>query len=308
MKTLTRRILHQVDQWRPYRVLRRPVFILAAPRSGSTFLFDLMCRFEEVWAAPGEVDQVWWHYFPYERFQEPSDHVGGEEYTPENGRIVRHDFYHCSLWNRRSRGLPCGLRDRYGLRRVRYLDKTIANCFHLEFLKKAVPDALYIFLQRDARATVSSMVEGWHNPKRFIKRQLQPFIDPQKSRVPVWCYPAPRGWTKVLETSVEEICAWSWCQHVLTVEEQLRDIPARQQLLLKYEDLNERPAEAASRLAAFCGFTLGATVEEFIKHRPLSRTTVSPPEPDKWQRLHGPQIDRVMPMIGPVMRRWGYQV
>ena len=56
-----------------------PIFLLSAPRSGSTFLFDLLSRFDRLWAWHAEVDEIWWRHFPYERSAELSDHVGAEE-------------------------------------------------------------------------------------------------------------------------------------------------------------------------------------------------------------------------------------
>jgi hypothetical protein len=46
------------------------------------------------------------------------------------------------------------LRYLFGFKRIRYLDKTITNCFHLRFLNRAFPDAQYIMLLRDAGQTL----------------------------------------------------------------------------------------------------------------------------------------------------------
>jgi hypothetical protein len=303
---LERMMLKQIDQLRPYLVFDRPIFILAAPRSGSTFLFDLLSRFDKIWAWHAEVDAIWWQHFPYERGEEPSDYVGAEEYSPRIAARLRRDFYRYALYARQERGEPCGLSQRLGLlKSVRYLDKTIANCFHVQFLTRMFPDALFLLLVRDGRATISSMMEGWHDPERFLKHQLTRYI-PKSSQVAHWSYPAPPGWRTVLDRPLEEICAWSWMRHVEMAADALQTVPAERKRTLRYEDLMDNPAAAARQLAEFCDLIRTSAVEKFLAERPLSRTTVSAPEKDKWRHKHGVLIERIVPMIAPMMERFGY--
>ena len=299
-------MLARLDRLRAYRIFDRPIFILSAPRSGSTFLFDLLSRFDQVWAWHAEVDAIWWRHFPYERGEEPSDYVGAEEYSPRAAARLRRDFYRFALYARQERGERCGLPQRLGLlTSIRYLDKTIANCFHVQFLARMFPDALYLLLLRDGRATISSMMEGWQDLERFVKHQLTPCI-PEGSQVSHWSFPAPPGWRTVLDHPLEEICAWSWRQHVEMAADALEAIPPERKRVLRYEDLLDDPAETARQMAEFCNLTWTPTVEKFLSERPLSRTTVSAPEKDKWRRKHGALIDRLAPRIVPVMRRFGY--
>ncbi len=299
-------LLTRLDRLRGYRVFERPVFILSAPRSGSTFLFELLSRFDRLWAWHAEVDEIWWRHFPYERSAEPSDYVGAEDYSPRAGALVRRDCYRYALYARQERGEPCSLTQRLGLHQsIRYLDKTIANCFHVGFLERAFPDALYVLLLRDGRATISSMMEGWQDEVRFGKHQLKPYI-PAGSRVSHWAFPAPPGWRAVMDRPLEEVCAWSWARHVETAAAALEAVPAGRKCVLRYEELLDDPAAAAGQLAEFAGLARTPALEQFLAERPLSRTTVSAPEKDKWRRKHGALIERVVPTIAPVMQRFGY--
>jgi hypothetical protein len=299
-------MLARLDRLRSYRVFDRPIFILSAPRSGSTFLFDLLSRFNDVWAWHAEVDEIWWRYFPYERLKEPSDYVGADEHSPGVAVQLRRDFYRYSLYARQERGEPCGLKQRLGfVKSIRYLDKTIANCLHMDFLARLFPDALYILLLRDGRPTISSMMEGWQDPERFAKPQLTPYI-PKDSRVTHWSFPAPPGWRTVLDRPLEEICAWSWMRHIEMAADALETVPSERKLTLRYEDLIGDPDKAARQLAEFCGLAWTPAVDQFLAERPLSRTTVSAPEKDKWRRKHGTLIERIVPTIAPMLKRYGY--
>lgn len=301
-----KRLLTFIDRLRPYRVFDRPIFILSAPRSGSTFLFELLSCFDEPWGWHAEMDQVWWTYFPYERLEKPNDYVGGEELTPPLARRLRRDFYRHALWARQEQGRQTSWGQQLGLGRVRYLDKTIANCFHMGVLTRLFPDALYVHLVRDGRATISSMLEGWQDPERFTKPGLRALI-PAGSTIAHWAYPAPPGWRETLRRPLEEICAWSWRQHVEAAEAALRAVPEGQKQLVRYEDLVADPGNAAREMACFCDLRWSPRVAEFLARRPLSRTTVSAPESDKWRRLHGEEMNRIFPTIAVAMRRLGYE-
>lgn len=304
---MIKRKIESIDQSRSYMRFDRPIFILAAPRSGSTFLFDLICRFEEVWAWHSETDRVWQRLFPHEPPGEPSDFIGLDRWTPRIGSRLRRELYRRALWARQEQGIACSLKDRVGWTRIRYLEKTIANCFHVEFLCKVFPDARFIMLIRDGRATISSMMAGW-GEQRFSKDHLSPYIQQLHIDNATWSYPAPPGWSKLLGRPLEEICAWSWIQHVETAASGIRSIPADRILKIHYEDLITDTASIAERIGEFGSLNWNRHVTDFVNSRPLSRTTVSAPRADKWQELHGDRIAQVLPMIRGTMRSFGYVI
>jgi hypothetical protein len=305
MQSLSR-VCRYLDQFRPYKVLDRPIFLLSAPRSGSTYLFDLLCQFEDIWSWHVEADEIWWRHFPYDRLAEPSDLVKAEECQPGVLRSLRRELYRHALWGRQQRGQRWNWKDRLGLGPVRYLEKTTANCFHIEFLKRAFPDATYVFLVRDGRATISSMMEGWQDPIRFAKPQLRPYFKKGEGALSHWAYSVPPGWQTVQHCSLEEVCAWSWRQHVQTVVRQLEDIPPSRKIVVKYEQLKATPLEIARQLATVCQLAWREEVTEFCKNQPLSRTTVSVPRDCKWRALHGDGIERILPAISGLMAELGY--
>jgi hypothetical protein len=299
-------IAARIDRLRSYDLLDRPVFILTPPRSGSTFLFEILCRFEEVWAWHAETDALWYRLFPYDRLEEPSDHVGADEWTPTAARRLRREFYRYALWARQERGSRRRLGEELRLARIRYVDKTLANCFHAGFLKRVFPDALFLVLLRDGRPTVSSMIEGWRDPERFVNDRIMPYLRASGAGLERWCYSAPPGWHDVVHRPLEEICAWSWGCHVRAALDAVADLPGERTLFVRYEELVASPLEVAEQVGRFCGLAWHDRVRSFVAGRPLSRTTVSAPEPEKWRRMHGEQVERIIPMIRDLMRAVGY--
>ena len=291
------------------RRFERPIFILAPPRSGSAFLFECLCQFEEVTHLQAEADVIWWHHFPYERMAEPSDHVPAVALSAAGCRRLCRHFYREAVIDRlRRQRSPSPLRHLLGLAPIRYLDKTIANCFHLEALERLFPEARYVMLVRDPRATVASMIEGWLYLERFGKPQLTPYLRRHAARtVEHWTYPAPPGWQQVVDRPLAEICAWSWQQHV---EAALAFCARRADdvLRVRYEDLVQRPLHVVRDIASELGLSWSEDVACYLREAPLSRTTVTRPSPDKWQLNYAGEIARVLPQVRATAHRIGYEL
>ena len=236
-----RHLLHRLRRSFAPFPFEEPIFILAPPRSGSTFLFECLSRFQELQSLNHEADGVWWDLFPYDRKGTADDHVSEEEATPKKVQSLRTRLYLSAVAATASRrnAHPADLGHRLGVKPLMYLDKTIANCFHLSVLQKGFPDARYLLLIRDPRANISSMIEGWPHVERFGKPQLTDRIrETPEATVEHWTYPAPPGWEEQLPRPLPEICAWSWKQHVNQAFDFVQDAKTKS-LTIRYEDLRD---------------------------------------------------------------------
>lgn len=284
----------------------RPVFILAPPRSGSTLLFECLAR-TGAFHLPAEADLYWWRIWPYGRTAEPSDFVGeGDASERQLDRLFRTLYRQAVIARIKQRGGMIDPRHLIGTAKIRYLDKTIANCFHLEVLEHVFPDAHYVHLVRDPRSNIASMIEGWPHVHRFGKPQLTSVVQALEPRtIDHWTYPAPPGWQKVVNRSLAEICAWSWQQHVEHVLN-FFDARPRKPIRLTYEQLSDDPVGAVRRLGGALGLKPSERAERYARVAPLSRTTLAPPAPEKWRTRHAQEIDQVLPMIESTARKLGY--
>ena len=284
----------------------RPIFVVAPPRSGSTFLFNCIASAAEVTAfTHREADHIWWRVKPYSGRRALSDYLAPDEVDDDERRRLKASFYveatrHAAVRGGRFRALP----DHLGTRAIRYLDKTISNCFHLQLLIEMFPDAEFVFLVRDPRDNIASMLSGWHEG-RFRKRQLDVAISAvERSSVPYWTYPAPPGWMDVVSWPLHEICAWSWKQHILWMLNRPASIRAH---WVRYEDITAGP-EAMEDLFNRLALSWDSDIEAYARSAPLSRTTVTPPLPGKWRHTRRREIESVLPMIADTAGKIGYDV
>lgn len=301
---LAKRTLHSTLDYR----IHRPVFVIAPPRSGSTLLFELLSLFEGLACFTGrESEHIWHRILPYHKRTTFSDYAHPDELGSVRRRRLKAAFYNEAT---KAMALRSGTRrtphEIIGRTWIRYLDKTISNCFHLDVLSEMFPDATLVYLYREPRQNIASMMEGWQE-RKFRKEALSRFVEALPgATVPHWAYPAPPGWQGVLAWDLHEVCAWSWQQHV----EWMLEYQARAQLPIhevRYEQLVASPIDVLSGLITDLGLEWKDEVRDKVEAAPLSRTTVTPPAPDKWRRVQ-PDVESAMPMVRETVRRLDYAI
>jgi hypothetical protein len=170
------------------RLFDRPVIVLAAPRSGSTLLFETLAEAPEVWTVGGESH----------RFIE-----GLRPLNPAFGQVDsnRLDASHAGDQVVRAlrRRFARFLRDRDGreyfgnqhIERLRFLEKTPKNGLRQPFLEQVFPGALYVFLVRDPCPNISSMMEAWKSGRWVTYPRLRGWQGPP------WSLLLPPGWQQL---------------------------------------------------------------------------------------------------------------
>ena len=287
MRLLLKRLFYILDEYRSYNVFDRPVFIISAPRSGSTFLYELILQFDEVWGYSVETDDIWWKVFPRERLEDRSDWVGASDCDLERIKLFRRQLYRYLIWSTEERGIAVPFFKKIGFGKIRYVEKTIANCFHLEALEKIFFKPNYIWLIRDPRATYSSMLVGWKGSERA---KLYKKLDPLKSlfTIDLYPYPLPPRWNINMQNKIEAIAfLWALEQFILYPLNFFNKINSDRFIIVRYEDLIDNPVLVLKEISKKFSLKLTDTVINFARKRPLSRTTVLKPSKNKWKKLHG---------------------
>lgn len=181
---------------------------------------------------------------------------------------------------------------------IRLLEKTPENCLRLPFLQALFPDARVIFLTRDGRANVHSLLEGWRQPHLFPGyRTPVPVISPGQTRGR-WAFTLIPGWRELVDRPLVEICARQWAasnQAVLDFAALPNPLPI---LRVTYERLIAKPDETLRRITDFLDIDLADIP---AASRPLPEVNVvSTLGLEKW-RAESAALAHVEPIIGPLM-------
>ena len=264
----------------------RPVFIVSPPRSGSTFLFETLTRAKNVYT------------------------IGDESHGLIEGIGVLHPRARGFASNRldvdaagsdvvkelrtRCRNL---LRDRDGAPPaqwpLRLLEKTPKNSLRIPFLAKVFPEAQFIYLHRDVRQVLASMIEAW-NSGRF---RTYPNL-PDWSGLP-WSLVLTPGWRELNGKPLHEVVAAQWRAVTETLLDDLSALPRERVHIARYAALTADTAGEIARLCAAVDFAWDRPLETDL---PLSRYTVSKPDPEKWRRYEA-EIESVLPGLHDTIAR-----
>lgn len=268
--------------------LDRPVFIIGAPRSGTSLLYAILRQSSRFKHWPGESHEVWEADFhPALRGWE-SNALTAADLTDAAAARIRRSFF-----------LVTG-------RKHRLLDKTPRNALRIPFVDALFPDALYIYLQRDGRENVNSLINAWRTP-RYRTYELPephsiPGVDPKW-----WKFVLYPGWRADRAGPLEIVCAKQWIysnDHALAAA---KEIGLDRWVEIRYEDLVERPVDEVGRVLEF----LGVPYQRAVKDKAAATATtpintVTPPEPGKWRRENPAEIEAVLPLLRPTMAALGY--
>ena len=269
-------------------VLERPVFIVAAPRSCSTLLFQTLAQAERLWSLGDESHRLFESY---------------PKLSPMRGVVDSNRLTAALLDPKLAQSIPAQflaqIRDRAGRPLdaahagcVRLLEKTPKNALRISFLDALFPDALFIYLVRDPLPNLGSIIDAWRTGSFVTYRRFATAHGP-------WSLLLPPGWQGYTVRPLEEIAAFQWSSTHACVMEDLAALPRARWTAVNAAELIADPAASVARLCAFMDVPLDATFAAQLQQPlPLSRYTVTAPEEGKWRR-HAAQLARVWPVVAP---------
>ncbi len=277
---------HYVAQQRPvsfqrlvassWPSLRRPIFVLGAPRSGTTFLG----------ACLGELPQVSYHFEPVA--------------TKAAARCV----YEGTWGRRRSafffREVYRWLLRLHGDGDLRFAEKTPQNCFILEFLAEVFPDSQFVHIVRDGRdAAISYRREPWLQANAAASGVREPggYLFGPYARF--WV--EPYRVAEFESTSDLHRCIWGWRRFTEEALGASRGLPASRYHEIRYEDLVRDPRATGRGVLDFLGIDgdVDASMRAFVRARTDSV--------GRWaDELSEAEMGVIEREAGPLLRRLGY--
>jgi uncharacterized protein (TIGR03032 family) len=260
----------------------RPIFIVSAPRAGSSMLLELLTRSPSVHTIGIESHEL------FERIQG----LGTAQRNFESNRLTAVDASPDIAAQLRDGFAPL-LRDRAGryakagTSGIRMLEKTPKYALRIPFLNAVFPDALFIYLYREPRGNISSIIDAWKS-KQFITYQRLPGWSGEP-----WSLLLIPEWKKLAGQSIAEIAAAQWMAANQFILDDLSSLAPERWCAVDYADIVEDPQAQAIRLCAFCGIAWDQTVRAPLAN---AKHTLTPPDPNKWEK-NAAALGSVLPRV-----------
>jgi hypothetical protein len=271
-----------------------PVFVIGCSRSGTTITFETIAASGAFLNFDYEIPQFW------NSLHGP--HTNGwesEAAGPEHARVAHRDAALRFFYQRLGAG-PV-------------LDKTCINTLRVAYLQRLFPQARYVFIHRDGRDNVSSMMDGWRHGRTDGGFGLEKFFGPSPEPVSInggefreWHFFLPPGWRAFNRASLEEVCAFQWTSANQLALDAKQAIPSEQWIELRYEDLFERPVEMFKELFERLGLPFGEEMRARCADLRPTSIVRGAPKKEKWKEHNREGIERILPVIAPMQQRLGY--
>jgi hypothetical protein len=283
--------------------IERPIFVVGPGRAGSTLLYRLLCRHPDlVWfsslttrfprypslaafnrlypirqtsgkapfarfiPAPSEGYEVWDYCKPVENSPSDPPLTASDVDEDEVTRLIRVIRGHIQAQGG-----------------TRFINKNTRNTRRLEYLHAIFPDALFIHIIRDPRATISSLlkVDWWPD--------LQ-----------IWCEGniTPHEWSRQGKDEAE-LAAALWRAETEYILDRRGGLDS-QYMMVTYEELIENPRSVLESILGFCGLEWSDRVARFVHPQDITSMNYK-----FRQSLSGEQISLIESLSSPVLRRLG---
>jgi hypothetical protein len=268
--------------------LDRPIFIIGAPRSGTSLLYAILRTSSRLAHWPGEAHEVWEaDHHPALRGWD-SNALAASDVEPKAAARIRREFF-----------LVAGSSKRL-------IDKTPRNAQRVGFIDALFPDARFIYLKRDGRDNINSLINAWRTPRYRTYALPEPHqiagVDPKW-----WKFVLYPGWQEDRKGPLELVCAKQWLHSNEGAMTGLAAIDKDRWAEIRYESLVEDPEDEVGRLMRF----LELPYEDPVRARAAATKTtpiniVTPVERGKWRKENPEEIGAIEGLIAPTMQEMGY--
>ncbi len=264
-------------------VIPSPVFIVAAPRSGSTLLFETLATHAAIATLGGEAH---WLVENLPELRPGATGVDSNRLTAAAATDSTAQQIRASVLERlqNADGAPPD-----GTACI-FLEKTPKNSLRIPFLKRVFPDARFVFLWREPQGNLASIIEAWRAGRWRPDPELAGWDGP-------WSLLLPPQWQLLRGRPAEEIAAWQWATTNRIVLDDLAALPRADWTSVRYDELVAAPAGTIARVCRFMGLDVDAALtQRLAAGLPHSRYTLAPPAAEKW-RAHEAALARVLPAV-----------
>ncbi len=267
--------------------LDRPVFVVSSPRSGSTMLFEALCRAKEAVSIGSESHQLIESVpgLSPAAHEWESNRLTADDVNPETVRQLSESFVR-RLHDRDGKPIAPGSS-------VRMVEKTPKNALRIPFLAAAYPDAKFVYLWRDPRETVSSMLDAWRSGQFVTYPELPDWKGDR------WSLLLTPGWRELIDKPLPEIVANQWATTTTTLLDDLEDLDPDRWCIASYSALLADPDAELTRICEHLDLTWDQRTDGTLPH---SKTTLDAPRPEKWER-NADELRPVWGIVDPVAVR-----
>ena len=288
----------------PFSGVLKPIFIVGAGRTGKKMLSEVLGRHPDVYAFPYEVNFLW----RYGHARYPHDQLTPSMLTSGIKKYIVRKFEHALRKSKRKR----------------VVDRTDHNVVRLDYVRAVFDDCRIIHMVRDAKASVASAMK-----RRTEKRGWRPYLEKALTVPPIdlpyyaacylWDLASARFQNRthrnlwgvrtpflireeVKRMTLAEQCALQWAESVRVGLDFQKSFSDKNFLLLRYEDMIDRPVETSKQVFNFLELDWPAGLDVWLRQNIPARSL------SEWKSVLSEEDQvRISRHVSGLMRQLGYE-
>jgi Sulfotransferase family len=300
-------------------LIRDPIIILAAPRSGSSLLLAALSSHRDLWSLYKESNPILEGPFHPRLLRRDSNALSAHDLDHDTRqRLLRAFFDGAGNLERLpfSRIIPLRGRGRqwytsgiasvtkpFKRSPIRLVEKSPKNTLRIPFMQELFPDAKFLHLVREPRANIASLYGGWQDPTRHNTYPLPEGFSIRGYEGTHWCFVLQPGWQLLDGAPLVEVCADQWRSCNDHCVRELRRLTPDRFLRVKHEDLVADPVTCLGSIAAWARLD-PSPFERFASGLPVIQPS-SRPHGDDRSRIDR-EIDTTLSGLAGLRAELGY--
>lgn len=270
----------------------RPIFVVGCSRAGTTVVYKILGLAHDLASMNKESHDFWFNLHPPAEKNWDSHTLTARDVSEQDIEKVSRFYYRA-----------------FGARR--FVDKANQNCFAIPYLLALFPDAFIVFVKRDGRDNINSLIHGWGRPDEYAawSTDIPADVRIDGGRYNRWCFFLFHGWRAFLNASIEDVCAQQWIETNEAALSAKQNIPPSQWVEIFYEDILHSPIETFQRIFEQLNLTFSDEIKRHcdnLASKPYN--AFSSPRLNKWKEENRERIERITPKISETMCKIGYKI
>jgi hypothetical protein len=272
--------------------LIEPIFVIGCSRAGTTLIYKTFSESRYLGSLHKESHDFWVQLHPLSERNWDSHAIGPELASQKDKDTVSRFFYTMT-----------------GKQRI--VDKNNQNGLSVYYLYRLFPDAHFIYIKRNPGDNIDSLINGWNKADEFAtwSDDIPEEVSIDNGQYRRWCFFLAQGWRQLIQSRIEEVCAFQYKainESILSAKEK---IPPEQWHEVSYETLIASPVVEFKKLFDGCSIPFDEAIENHcctVLTKPYN--TFSEIGVEKWKK--GPNSEKISSVLGSiadVSRSMGYQ-
>lgn len=243
-------------------VVQRPIFIVAAPRSGADMLGEALAAAQGVATLGDRAASV---YESVAGLSPP-----GREW--QDNRLTQADVLPELVGELRANLEAALAPSPPDAEPPRLLEGMPKTALRIPFLQAIFPDSTFVFMYREPRLTLAEMLRGWDSGRYITYPDLPGWEGPP------WSFPLVPGWRDLRGKSPAEVVVEQWMRITAGLLSDLQQLPPERWGVADEAALTEQPRRELARVSEFLGIEWGGGLEAAAERLRAQAEALQPPD------------------------------